>query len=65
MFIEKIEELGFILVPRPPYSFDLAPCVFFLFGHLKRHSVGKQFATESQAISTTGGVFDKIPLQTF
>jgi hypothetical protein len=35
MSIEKIEELGFILVPQPPYSSDLAPCDFFLFGHLK------------------------------
>jgi histone-lysine N-methyltransferase SETMAR len=33
--IEKIEELGFILVPQPPYSPDLAPCDFFLFGYLK------------------------------
>jgi hypothetical protein len=32
---EKIEELGFILVPQPPCSSDLAPCHFFLFGYLK------------------------------
>jgi hypothetical protein len=30
MSIEEIEELGFILVPKPPYSPDLAPCDFFL-----------------------------------
>jgi histone-lysine N-methyltransferase SETMAR len=35
MSIEKIEELGFILVPQPLYSPDLAPCNFFLFGYLK------------------------------
>jgi histone-lysine N-methyltransferase SETMAR len=34
MSIEKIEELGFILVPQPPHSPDLAPCDFFLFGYL-------------------------------
>jgi histone-lysine N-methyltransferase SETMAR len=27
MSIEKIEELCFILVPQPPYSPDLAPCI--------------------------------------
>jgi histone-lysine N-methyltransferase SETMAR len=32
---KKIEELGFILVPQPPYSHDLAPCDFFLFGYLE------------------------------
>jgi hypothetical protein len=32
--IGKIEELGFILVPQPPYSIDLALCDFFLFGYL-------------------------------
>jgi hypothetical protein len=32
MSIEKIEELGFILVPQSPYSPNLAQCDFFLFG---------------------------------
>jgi hypothetical protein len=36
MSIEKIEELGFILVPQTPYSPDLALCDFFLFGYLKQ-----------------------------
>jgi hypothetical protein len=36
MSIENIEELGFILVPQSPYSLDLAPCDFFLFGYLKQ-----------------------------
>jgi hypothetical protein len=30
---QKIEEYGFIRVPQPPYSLDLAPCDFFLFGY--------------------------------
>jgi histone-lysine N-methyltransferase SETMAR len=37
MSIEKIEELGFITVPQPLYSPDLAPCDFFLFGYLKQY----------------------------
>jgi hypothetical protein len=62
---EKIEELGFILVPQPPYSIDLAPCDFFLFGYLKRHLEGKYFTREDSVIAAVREVFDKIPLQTF
>jgi hypothetical protein len=46
MFIEKIEELGFILVPQSPYSPDLAPCDFFLFCYLRQHLEGKHFTRE-------------------
>jgi transposase len=65
MSIEKIEELGFILVPQPPYSPDLAPCDFFLFGYLKQHLEGKHFTREDSVIAAVREVFDKIPLQTF
>jgi transposase len=63
--IEKIEELGFILVPQPPYFPDLAPCDFFLFGYLKHHLEGKHFTREDQVITAIREVFDKILLQTF
>jgi histone-lysine N-methyltransferase SETMAR len=46
MSIEKIEELGFILVPLPPYFPDFAPCDFFLFGYLKERLDGKHFTRE-------------------
>jgi hypothetical protein len=46
MFIEKIEELGFILVPQPLYSPDLAPCDFFLFGYLEQHLEGNHLTRE-------------------
>jgi hypothetical protein len=46
MSIGKIEELGFTLMPQPPYSPDLAPCDFFLFSYLKQHLEGKHFARE-------------------
>jgi histone-lysine N-methyltransferase SETMAR len=62
--IEKIEELGFILVPQPPYSPNLAPCDFFLFGYLKQHLEGKHFTREDQMIAAVRDVFDKIRLQT-
>jgi transposase len=65
MSIEKIEELGFILVPQPPNSPDLARCDFFLFGYLKHHLEGKHFTREDQVIAAVREVFDKIPLHTF
>jgi histone-lysine N-methyltransferase SETMAR len=61
--IEKIEELGFILVPQPPYSPELAPRDFFLFGCPKQHLEGKHLTREDQVIAAVREVFDKIPLQ--
>jgi hypothetical protein len=65
MSIEKIAELGFILVPQSPYCTDLAPCDFFLFGYLKQRLEGKHFAREDQVIAPVRDVIDKIPLQMF
>jgi hypothetical protein len=71
MSVEKIEELGFILVPQPPYSRDLAPChfsmfgYFFLFSYLKQHLEREHFTREDQGIAAARDVFDEIPLQTF
>jgi len=33
----KLVELGYELLPDPPYSPDLDPCDFFLFPNLKKH----------------------------
>jgi histone-lysine N-methyltransferase SETMAR len=63
--IEKMEELGFILVPQPPHSPDLTACDLFLFRRLKHHLEGKHLTREDQVIAAGREVFDKIPLQTF
>jgi histone-lysine N-methyltransferase SETMAR len=65
MSIEKIEELGFVVVPQPPCSPDLAPCDFLLFGYLKQHLEGKHFTRQDQVIAAVREVFDKVPLPTF
>jgi hypothetical protein len=41
--IRKTEEYGFIRVPPPPYSPDLALCDFFLFHYVKSQSEDKTF----------------------
>jgi histone-lysine N-methyltransferase SETMAR len=51
MSIEEIEELGFILMPQPPYSPNVAPCDFFLFDYLKQHLEGKHCTREDQVIA--------------
>jgi histone-lysine N-methyltransferase SETMAR len=65
MSIEKIEEMGFVLVPQPLCFPDLAPCDVFLLGYLKQDLEGKYFTSENQVIAAVRDVFDKTPLQTF
>jgi [histone H3]-lysine36 N-dimethyltransferase SETMAR len=46
-----VYELGYELVPHPPYSPDLDPSDFFLFADLKRMLVGKKFSTNDEVTS--------------
>ena len=39
----KLKELGFSETPHPPYSPDLAPSDFWLFGRLKGSLEGQEF----------------------
>ena len=39
----EIKELGFKRAPHPPYSPDIAPSDFFLFGYVKEQLKGKSF----------------------
>jgi hypothetical protein len=59
MSIEKIEALGFIRVPQPPDSPNLAPCDFFLFDYLKQHLEGKHFTRKDQMIAAIREVLTK------
>lgn len=54
---EKIQDLGYELLPHPPYSPDLAPCDFFLFPKLKSWLAGKKFSTNDEIISAVNGYF--------
>ena len=40
---ETLESLGILVIDHPPYSPDLSPCDFFLFGRLKRELRGRTF----------------------
>ena len=43
--IEFLAKKGIPVVPQPPYSPDLSPCVFFLFPKLNFHLKGRHFGT--------------------
>jgi hypothetical protein len=47
---QKTEELLFTRLAQPPYSHDLAPCDFFLFGYLKKEVHGKNFRSQNEVI---------------
>ena len=42
--LELIEHFGWEVVPHPPYSPDLAPSDYHLFGPLKNHLSGTKFS---------------------
>jgi histone-lysine N-methyltransferase SETMAR len=60
--IEKLEEYGLISVPQPPYSPDLAPCDFFLFGYLKFQLEGKTFFDEDSVKEEVRRILMEIPV---
>jgi hypothetical protein len=60
--LQKIEEYGFIRVPQPPYSPDLVPCDFFLFGHLKSQLEGRTFFDENSLKTEVERVLREIPI---
>jgi histone-lysine N-methyltransferase SETMAR len=43
---ERIQELQWELPEHPPYSLDLAPCDFHLFGLLQNHFGGQCFTDD-------------------
>jgi hypothetical protein len=62
------EEMAGLNVPRvehPPYSPDLAPCDFFLFGYLKFMLEGLFFESDEELIAATREIMAGIPRKTF
>ena len=54
----KIQELRIELLPHPPYSPDLAPSDYFLFGNLKQHLSGTRFSSDEELILAVERFFD-------
>ena len=47
--------------PHPPYSPDLAPSDFYLFGRLKSRVTGVEFSDSDEIVEWIYDEFDKIP----
>jgi len=57
---EQAEELGFKMLPHPPYSPDLAPSDFFLFGYIKTQLKGSNFKTVAMLMEAIISILNKI-----
>jgi histone-lysine N-methyltransferase SETMAR len=58
------EENGLRLAPHPPYSPDLAPSDFFLFGYVKEHLKGIAFPSCEELLGAIGEVGTGIESET-
>jgi len=55
---------GVTILPHAPYSPDLAPCDFFVFGYIKRVIKGRHFSCSEEIISAIYEIFSEIPSET-
>jgi len=46
--VETVQQLGFELLQHPPYSPDLAPSDYHIFGPLKEALRGRRFASDEE-----------------
>lgn len=53
----KLQDLGYELLPHPPYSPDLAPSDFFLFPNMKTWLGGKRFTSNEEVVAETEAYF--------
>lgn len=61
--LEKTEAAGFKRAPHPPYSPDIAPSDFFLFGYTKFKLKGCKFEDKSDLIEKIYEILNKISLE--
>lgn len=55
----KLNDLGYELLPHPPYSPDLAPSDYYLFPDLKRWLQGKRFYSNEEVEFETDSYFGR------
>jgi transposase len=55
------EENGLERAPHPPYSPDLAPCDFYLFGYIKGQLRGQSFDDGESLLRAIEAIFQSIP----
>jgi hypothetical protein len=50
--------------PHPPYSPDLAPSDFYLFGYIKHQLQGHEFTEGTELVSAISEILNQIPINT-
>jgi transposase len=58
--VDALSNLGIQRAPHPPYSPDLAPSDFFLFGHLKEQMGGRESDSPEDVLEWVREVFHRI-----
>ena len=58
---DVLEGNGLARLPHPPYSPDLAPSDFFLFGYLKMRLEGRDFNSDEELFMEASKVLQAIP----
>ena len=53
------------ILPHPPYSPDLAPSDFFLFGYIKEKCEGVEFTSPDELIEFIENIFSQISSEVF
>lgn len=61
---EKLKQLGWEVLPHPPYSPDIAPCDYYLFRSLDNYLVNKSFSDE-EVLKTALATFFTSQKETF
>lgn len=56
-----ISSHGLYMPKHPPYSPDISPCDFYLFGYLKNKIIGKTFAAKEELVSWIEEKISEIP----
>ena len=54
-----VQQLGWVVLPQPPYSADLTPSYFHLFGPLKEFLGGQHFSTDDEVKQAVLGWFSR------
>jgi histone-lysine N-methyltransferase SETMAR len=62
---QDFDRLGIARLSHPPYSQDLAPCDFWLFGALKRKLEGFTFEDQIAVLLAINIIFSTIPREEF
>ena len=58
---EYLEQNGIIRAPQPPYSPDIAPSDFYLFGYMKEQLKGCKFSSKEALLSEIISILELIP----